>query len=196
MAVWLDGSSWRSVLPWAAQYPLSCLWQLLKSSSSEQDRWLEGWDLHQEEDSRHWEGTWMMWQPSYRQLHAQPGSSSILTSWYNGLGWRLSPRNLGAFRSGKGWGTTGRCLQQEGKRYHCWKSNPSEVLEGSILQSRGWHFFGNPTGHGNPAGWETKSLRITWLGRERKKFYREWAGPGIVMIPNFTHKYTFYINKL
>ncbi len=31
MAVWLDGSSWRSVLPWAAQYLLSCLWQLLKS---------------------------------------------------------------------------------------------------------------------------------------------------------------------
>ncbi len=62
--------------------------------------------------------------------------------------------------------------------------------------TRGWHFFGNPTGHGNPAGWETKSLRITWLGRERKKFNREWAGPGIVMIPNFTHKYTFYINKL
>ncbi len=61
---------------------------------------------------------------------------------------------------------------------------------------RGWHFFGNPTGHGNPAGWETKSLRITWLGRERKKLNREWAGPGIVMIPNFTHKYTFYINKL
>jgi len=58
------------------------------------------------------------------------------------------------------------------------------------LYTRGWHFFGNP------AGWETKSLRITWLGRERKKLNREWVGPGIVMIPNFTHKYTFYINKL
>lgn len=29
-----------------------------------------------------------------------------------------------------------------------------------------------------------------------KKCHREWAGPGIVMIPNFIHKYTFYINKL
>ncbi len=32
--------------------------------------------------------------------------------------------------------------------------------------------------------------------RERKRFNREWAGPEIIMIPNFTHKYTFYINKL
>ncbi len=64
------------------------------------------------------------------------------------------------------------------------------------VHTRGWHFFGNPTGHGIPAGWETKSLRITWLGRERKKCNREWAGPGIEMIPNLTHKYTFYINKL
>ncbi len=38
--------------------------------------------------------------------------------------------------------------------------------------------------------------RVTGLGWERKKFNREWAGPGKVMIPNFTHKYTFYINKL
>ncbi len=49
---------------------------------------------------------------------------------------------------------------------------------------------------GNPAGWETKSLRITWSGRDGKKYQREWAEPGTVMIPNFTHKYTFYINKL
>ncbi len=45
----MTGWQQMSVLPWAAQYPLSCLWQLLKSSSSEQDRWPEGWDLHQEE---------------------------------------------------------------------------------------------------------------------------------------------------
>ncbi len=51
------------------------------------------------------------------------------------------------------------------------------------LSTRGWHFFGNP------AGWETKSLRITWLGWDRKKWW--W-----VMIPNLIHKYTFYINKL
>ncbi len=31
------------------------------------------------------------------------------------------------------------------------------------------------------------------MGEEQN---REWAGPGIVMIPNFIHKYTFYINKL
>ncbi len=37
----------------------------------------------------------------------------------------------------------------------CWSTVFSEV------HSRGWHFFGNP------AGWETKSLRITWLGREK-----------------------------
>ncbi len=30
------------------------------------------------------------------------------------------------------------------------------------------------------------------IGTGQKKFNREWAGPGIVMI----HKYTFYINKL
>ncbi len=47
-----------------------------------------------------------------------------------------------------------------------------------------------------PTSWETKLLWITWLGRDRKKCNREWAGPGIVMIPKFTHKYTFYINKL
>ncbi len=46
-------------------------------------------------------------------------------------------------------------------------------------------------------GWETKSLWITWLGRDRKQCQREWAGPGIaITIPNFIHKYTFYINKL
>ncbi len=34
------------------------------------------------------------------------------------------------------------------------------------------------------------------IGTGEEIFNREWAGPGIVMIPNFTHKYTFYINKL
>ncbi len=34
------------------------------------------------------------------------------------------------------------------------------------------------------------------IGTGEEIFNREWAGPGIVIIPNFTHKYTFYINKL
>ncbi len=34
-----------------------------------------------------------------------------------------------------------------------------------------------------------------WDGR-RKNLIGSGRGPGIVMIPNFTHKYTFYINKL
>ncbi len=34
------------------------------------------------------------------------------------------------------------------------------------IHSRGWHFFGNH------AGWETKLLWITWLGRDRKKYQR------------------------
>ncbi len=71
---------------------------------------------------------------------------------------------------------------------HIWSARTHTHLKRT--HTRGWHFFGNP------AGWEAKSLRITWLGRERKIFNREWAGPGIVIIPNFTHKYTFYINKL
>ncbi len=34
------------------------------------------------------------------------------------------------------------------------------------------------------------------MGNKIATNYVIGAGPGIVMIPNFTHKYTFYINKL
>ncbi len=34
------------------------------------------------------------------------------------------------------------------------------------------------------------------IGTGQKKCQQGWAGLGIVMIHNFIHKYTFYINKL
>ncbi len=58
------------------------------------------------------------------------------------------------------------------------------VLEADI-------FFWESRGMGN----KIATNHVIGTGEE-ETCNREWAGPGIVMIPNFTQKYTFYINKL
>ncbi len=65
----------------------------------------------------------------------------------------------------------------------CLAPSSTPVVETFFLESRG---MGN-------------KITITCLGRDRKNVSRSaWEGPGIVitLIPNFIHKYTFYINKL
>ncbi len=120
------------------------------------------------QDSRHWEGTWMMWQPSYRQLHAQPGSSSVLTSWYNGLGWRLSPRNLGAFRSGKGLRDDRTVFTAGGEKVPLLKEQPvrslgreytpelSDRQMGKLVQKQLRE--GLEKNRQQPASWETEGM--------------------------------------
>ncbi len=75
-----------------------------------------------------------------------------------------------------------RCLQNKWLWICCFKS--------SCVLNRGWHFFLESCGMGKQNRYELRD----WDGRG--EFNREWAGPEIVMIHNFTHKYTFYINKL
>ncbi len=54
------------------------------------------------------------------------------------------------------------------------------------VTTRGWHFFGNPAGHGNPTGIPRDGKQNRYESRDwdgtGKKCQREWAGPGIVMI--------------
>ncbi len=57
-------------------------------------------------------------------------------------------------------------------------------------------FSGIPRVTGIPRdGKQNRYESRDWDGRG-KFFIGSGVGPGIVRIPNFTHKYTFYINKL